>query len=180
MPPLPEFRYHPDPLRTGSVIASPDPCLVCGQARGFLYDGPIYTEHDLTGAICPWCIADGAAAEKYDATFVDSEAFPDAVPSAAIDEITTRTPGYSAWQSEHWPACCGDATVFQGPTGIQELRQRDRTLEGPLMSHIVYNMAISGGAASRLLESLNRDKGPTAYVFHCPQCLTHHFHVDWQ
>jgi uncharacterized protein CbrC (UPF0167 family) len=23
LPPLPEFRYHPDPLRTGSVIESP-------------------------------------------------------------------------------------------------------------------------------------------------------------
>ena len=178
MPRLPEFRYHPDPLATGSVIASPDPCLACGQSRGYLYDGPIYTEDGVDGALCPWCIADGSAADKFAATFVDSEAFPEGVPESAIDEITTRTPGYSAWQSERWPACCGDATVFHGPTGIQELRQRDRALEGPLMSHIVYNMAISGAAANRLIESLDRDKGPTAYVFHCPACLMHHFHVD--
>ena len=52
------------------------------------------------------------------------------------------------------------------------------TLEGPLMSHIVYNMAISGAAANRLIDSLDRDKGPTAYIFQCPQCLMHHFHID--
>ena len=178
MPPLPEFRYHPDPLRTGSVIESPDPCLVCGQARGYLYDGPIYTESDSEPAVCPWCIPDGSAAETLAPTFVDSEACAEGIPGAAIDEITTRTPGYSAWQSEVWPACCGDATVFQGPTGIQELRRTDYTLEGPLMSHIVYKMAISGAAANRLLDSLDRDKGPTAYIFQCPQCLMHHFHID--
>ncbi len=31
---LPTFKYHPDPLATGSVIESNVECVCCGQARG--------------------------------------------------------------------------------------------------------------------------------------------------
>ncbi|HEY3442857.1 MAG TPA: CbrC family protein [Paludibaculum sp.] len=71
-------------VRTGGVIESPPPCLVCNQARGYLYDGPIYTEDDPQGAVCTWCIAGDSAAGHL----------------TAIDEIATRTPGHSPWQSE--------------------------------------------------------------------------------
>ena len=34
--PLPTFRYHPDPVGTGSVKAEPDtPCLGCSRIRGY-------------------------------------------------------------------------------------------------------------------------------------------------
>ena len=34
--PLPSFRYHPDPVGTGSVKAEPDtPCLGCSRIRGY-------------------------------------------------------------------------------------------------------------------------------------------------
>ncbi|MCU9953286.1 CbrC family protein [Burkholderia pyrrocinia] len=32
---LPAFRYHPDPLATGSVIRSDARCMCCGDARGY-------------------------------------------------------------------------------------------------------------------------------------------------
>jgi uncharacterized protein CbrC (UPF0167 family) len=90
--PLPTFRYHRDPLTSGSVAASVKKCKCCKQARGFIYTGPVYAESDLDEALCPWCIADGSAAEKFVATFVDSEAFPKDAPEAAVKEIIERTP----------------------------------------------------------------------------------------
>ena len=137
---LPRFRYHPNPMETGSVIASDARCVVCGEARGFVY-------------------ADGT-------------------PEAAISEISERTPGYSAWQSEVWPSCCDDATAFVGPVGIAELRERYRELEGFVLSHIIYELAISGGAATRMLQSLRRDASPTAYLFTCLHCGQPRVHVD--
>src|SRR5512147_1560630 len=99
---LPGFRYHPDPLASGSVVASDKTCRCCGKARGYIYAGPVYAEDELEESICPWCIADGAANRKFDATFFDAEAVADEVPDAAMDEICERTPGYIAWQQGHW------------------------------------------------------------------------------
>ena len=174
---LPTFRYHPDPVKSGSVVASDKSCRVCGESRGYIYIGPIYSEEDLDEEICPWCIADGSAHDEFDATFVDDSAFSDDVPFAAAEEITERTPGFNAWQTEQWPGCCGDATAFLQPSGIKELRQ-EQELEGIAMGHIVHEMEISGGAAMRLLESLDRDKGPTAYLFQCLKCHRHHLYID--
>ena len=177
---LPAFRYHPDPIRSGSIVASPEPCRCCGTPRGYLYDAAVYAEETLQDCLCPWCIADGSAHDRFDATFVDSEAFPDGTPEAAIEEITQRTPGYSAWQSEHWPACCGDATAFLMPAGITELRKYYRAWEGNVLNHIIYEMGISGGAATRMLGSLDRNAGPTVYLFRCLVCEQPQFHIDHQ
>src|SRR5437867_876141 len=64
---FPEFPYHPDPRATGSVVVSDTSCVACGQSRGFVYAGPVYSQDELIDSLCPWCIADGSAAEKYDA-----------------------------------------------------------------------------------------------------------------
>jgi uncharacterized protein CbrC (UPF0167 family) len=176
---LPPFRYHPDPLRSGSIVASENTCRCCGQNRGYIYTVSVYAEEDLSEAICPWCIADGSAHRKFGATFVDAMAFGKNVPRRAVAEITQRTPGFGSWQPEQWPACCKDATAFLLPAGIAEIREQCRELEGDIMSHIVYGMQISGGAATRLLNSLQRDSGPTLYVFRCLNCKRHHFHVDF-
>ena len=174
---LPAFRYHPDPIGSGSFVESDQACRCCGERRGYLYAGPVYSEEDLDDTLCPWCIADGSAHEKFDATFVDSEAFAEDAPAAAVDEIVERTPGFNSFQSERWPSCCGDPGAFLGPAGIENLR-RQSGWEGAALSHIIYGMGISGGAAKRLLESLRRDTGPTAYVFQCLHCLQPLFHID--
>jgi uncharacterized protein CbrC (UPF0167 family) len=175
---LPAFRYHPNPVASGSLVESQKACRCCGKPRGYLYTGPVYCEEDLDDALCPWCIADGSAQTKFGATFVDSEAFPGDAPDQAMDEIVERTPGFNSWQSERWPCCCGDTAAFLRPAGIQELREQQE-LEGFALSHIIYEMGISGGAAKRLLESLHRDTGPTAYLFQCLHCRQYLFHVDY-
>ncbi|MCP3477328.1 CbrC family protein [Bradyrhizobium sp. CCGUVB1N3] len=175
---LPVFRYHPDPIASGSIVASGAQCVCCDQRRGFIYTGPSYCEAELDEALCPWCIADGSAHETFDASFVDEALFPDEIPREVVEEIAFRTPGFSGWQQEQWMACCCDAAAFIEPAGHAEIRARHPQLEGTLMMHIVHDHGLSGGAATRFLTSLNRDRGPTAYVFCCRHCDSKLAYID--
>ena len=129
---LPTFRYHPDPVATGSVIASKERCVCCEQETGYTYTGGIYCEEDLPGAVCPWCIADGSAARRFDAMFFDGEALSrTGAPEGVVEEITRRTPGLMSWRQE-WPLCCGDACEFHGDAnGGHPAASADPTREEP-------------------------------------------------
>ena len=51
---LPAFRYHPDPLRTGSVVAADTECVCCGESRGYVYAiAPIAEEDIEPETLCP-------------------------------------------------------------------------------------------------------------------------------
>ena len=176
---LPTFRYHPDPLASGNIAPSVAACVCCKQRRGFIYTGPTYCEDEIEDALCPWCIADGSAARKLDATFTDPACFPDAIARETIDEIACRTPGFSTWQSDKWLTCCGDAAAFLEPAGYADVRARHPQIEGTLMMYIVHELGISGGAATQMLRSLDRDHGPTAYVFACRHCDNKPAYVDY-
>ena len=111
---LPGFRYHPYPLATGSVVESDATCAACGKTRGYVYTGPVYMQ-DEPEALCPWCIADGTAAETFGAELTDfGVGVPDDVPREVLEELAFRTPGFSGWQQEHWLYHCGDAAEFHG------------------------------------------------------------------
>jgi uncharacterized protein CbrC (UPF0167 family) len=165
---LPRFRYHPQPLSSGSLQASAERCDCCGQSRGYIYAGPVYAERDPEPKICPWCIAGGAAHKRFAATFVDDAAFPGHIPEAARREIAERTPGYAAWQSERWPACCGDAAAFLSPAGARELREGGAEAEA--LRTAIEELELQPAQAGRLIASLDRDRGPTAYIFQCLHC----------
>src|SRR4051812_34567039 len=113
--PLPVFRYHPDPVSTGSVEESATPCRRCERARGWIYTGPVFAIEELDDELCPWCIDDGSAAATFDADFTDvGWGVPNDVPPEVIDEVAKRTPGFSGWQQEHWLYHCADAAAFLG------------------------------------------------------------------
>src|SRR5215471_19277004 len=169
---LPVFRYHPDPIASGSVVASGAECLCCNKRRGFIYTGPAYCEAELDGALCPWCIADGAAHETFGASFTDEALFPDGLPQEVIEEVAFRTPGFSGWQQEKWLACCGDAAAFVEAAGRAELRARHSRLHGVLMTYIVEEFGIAGSEAGGFLNLLAPDFRPTAYIFSCGDCRT--------
>ncbi len=95
---LPEFPYHPDPVATGCVEKSDATCLSCEQARGLIYTGPVYAVEELVDCLCPWCIADGSAAARFDAAFTDHLPVYGNVSEAVVAAVTTRTPGFSGWQ----------------------------------------------------------------------------------
>lgn len=116
---LPAFRYHPDPLATGSVVESGETCVCCVEARGYVYVGPVYGDDDVSGRICPWCIADGSAADEYEAEFTDTGAdVADDVDESVLEELGRRTPGFEAWQGDHWLYHCGDAAAYVGQASV--------------------------------------------------------------
>ena len=45
---LPQFKYHPAPLTTGSIAPSDEVCEVCGRVRGYVYRGGTYGLRELT------------------------------------------------------------------------------------------------------------------------------------
>lgn len=175
---LPNFRHHPDPVASGSIVAADAECACCKHARGFIYVGPAYNEGSLEAAICPWCIADGSAHKQLDVTFVDSEAFDEDATDDVMRMICERTPGFNAWQGEQWPSCCGEPAAFVTPAGADDIRTTYLRLEGSLMMYVVHQMGISGGAAKQLLGSLKRDHSPTAFIFKCLHCDNMPAYID--
>ena len=159
---LPHFRYHPDPIATGSIKKSDRKCLVCGQARGYIYYGAIYIEGREYGeCICPWCIADGSAHEKLGVEFNDYYAigtYGNTIPRAVIEEVAYRTPGFSSWQPKEWPSHCDDAAAFLGRVGYAELVEYGEAA----FEAIIY--------PEELMETLDKDGSPTGYLFQCRHC----------
>ena len=168
---LPQFPYHPDPLATGSIVASGNVCRSCGQNRGYIYVGPAYAVEELGEAICPWCIADGSAAARFEVEFVDAAGVGGygrwaAVPPTVVDEVSRRTPGFSGWQQEQWWTHCGDAAEFLGHAGRAELER-----QWPEAIAAVREEAESNDVEwDEYYSSLDRELGPTAYIFRCRHC----------
>ena len=171
---LPEFPYHPDPVATGSVERSQATCRACGRARGFIYTGPVYAIEELDDSFCPWCIANGSAAGKFDAEFTDvGIGVPDDVPSDVLDAVARRTPGFMGWQQEHWLYHCGDAAAFLGRAGRTELDPYPDALE-----MIREETGLAGDDAEEYLDALDKDGAPTAYLFRCRVCGAHVAYSD--
>jgi uncharacterized protein len=174
---LPRFRYHPDPVATGSVEPSDEPCEVCGQARGFVYAGPVYSEIADEPTVCPWCIADGSAARTFDAEFTYvGLGVPDDVPAGVVEEIAYRTPGFPAWQQDHWLYHCGDGGAFLGAVGRADLDGFPDALDCLRHEHDEFDWAPED--VEEYLDSLSAAGSPTAYLFRCTGCGTHLAYSD--
>jgi len=164
---LPVFKYHPDPLATGSIIESDVECVCCGQVRGYIYTGPVYAIEDYDECICPWCISDGSAHAKLGASFTDEESIGDEVPDTVIEEVAFRTPGFSGWQQEQWWTHCSDAAQFIGRAGQKELM----ALGPQAIAAIQDSTGLSDGPEwDKFFAALSKDSSPTAYVFRCTKC----------
>lgn len=168
---LPMFRYHPDPVGTGYVEPSSTACVACGRERGFIYTGPVYATDSPRSGICPWCIADGSAAERFDAIFTDDWGTPADVPLPVLDEITRRTPGFSAWQQARWLYHCADGCAFLGAVGRRELDPYPDAIEGLLHENDQFGWTAEDSQA--YVNRLKASGQPTAYLFRCLHCGTH-------
>ena len=171
---IPVFKYHPDSISTGFIERSNVRCECCGQQRGFIYTGPVYSVEELSECICPWCIDDGSAHTKFDAEFTDAAGIGgylalSVLPPAVIDEVAFRTPGFSGWQQEHWLACCGDAAAFVGLAGRTELEER----WPEAVAAIHQECGLEGSEWQGYFHALDKVGSPTAYVFQCLHCGRH-------
>jgi uncharacterized protein len=173
---LPQFKYHPDPVGNGLVIKSDRTCQCCGKGRGFIYRGPIYSVHDLDGGICPWCIADGSAAAKFNATFTDDVPLLEGgdLDPAIVEEIIMRTPGYIGWQQEAWQTHCSDACAYMGFPTHEELNG--------VLAEAVITMTEDLGIPEKTWQTMHKAFVPGGfqpqgrvglYKFRCLHCGTH-------
>jgi hypothetical protein len=170
---LPVFKYHPDPVSTGSFVRSEATCLACQSLRGWIYVGPTYCLTDIDEQLCPWCIADGTAHLKFGAEFVDPLAVGDfgkwqSVPKPVLDEVCYRTPSFNGWQQERWFTHCDDAAVFLGCFGKRELESMDRAAYEAIKLESGY----SGEEWDFYFNRMDASYGPTAYLFRCRHCST--------
>ncbi|MFK4101372.1 CbrC family protein [Streptomyces sp. NPDC019531] len=169
-PVLPRFPYHPNPVATGSVTTSDSPCVCCGQERGWVYTGPVYAADAPDSGICPYCIAFGKAAERYDASFADG--IEGDVPEDVVTAVLRRTPGFFAWQSPHWLTHCGDGAEFLGAAGARELKEHPDAVDHLRAQWPDHRF-------DGFLASLDKDDQPTAYLFRCRVCATHLAYADF-
>ena len=143
---------------------------MCGRSRGYIYVGPVYAVDALEESVCPWCIADGSAAARFEAIFTDDQPVPADVRAEIVETVTTRTPGFSGWQQEHWLYHCRDAAAFMGAVGWSELQSHPAALDD-----LRRGYADAGWSAEQIeeyLRSLDREGTPTAYLFQCRHCGT--------
>ena len=168
---LPSFRYHQDPVATGSVATSDKQCACCERVRGYIYTGPVYSNDVHEEDICPWCIADGSAHEKLDAEFLDAAGVGgygdwEVVPDLVCDQVAQRTPGFIGWQQEKWFTCCGDAGCFTGRAGYKELLAQGAAA----IEAIRVESQLEGKEWEEYFKALDTEAEPTAYLFRCLHC----------
>ncbi len=173
--PLPDFRYHPDPISTGSVTASGDVCMCCSKARGFIYTATVRGRLETEGGLCPWCIANGKAASKFDCFFSDEHPLTQAgVPRPIVIEVTRRTPGYNSWQDEVWLACCEDACIFRGDATVSELA----ALQGDPLAQLQREWPISPTRWAEFVKHYVPGGGMAVYRFDCRHCGRTRYGLD--
>jgi uncharacterized protein CbrC (UPF0167 family) len=171
---LPRFKYHPDPLSTGSIVASNEVCEVCQQARGFVYAVPVYCLHQPK-AVCPWCIADGSAARALEAMFSDDDPLiSGGIPEAVVEEVTRRTPGYASWQQEVWMTHCGDACAFLGDASKETVS----SLAGTEREALLHREGLRQADWERVAAGYEPGGDPAVYHFRCLHCGTSVFALD--
>jgi uncharacterized protein CbrC (UPF0167 family) len=98
----------------------------------------------------------------------------DAVPSAVINEVAFRTPGFNGWQQERCWTHCGDAAVFLGRAGYIEIE----TYGSGLRSTLQREIQMEGDLWKKYFMKLNKNVSPTAYVFRCIHCGTYGGYSD--
>ncbi|MGY5959203.1 PF03691 family colicin E2 tolerance protein CbrC [Kosakonia sp. BK9b] len=179
--PLPVFKYHPQPLETGVFFDDKIvTCACCQQSTGVYYTNPFYSREEID-YLCPWCIADGSAAQKFDGSFQDEASidgvegefdyegeftgFKNPWPEASLIELTERTPGYCGWQQEHWLAHCNDFCAFVGYVGWEEIADKlDQFVDLHADCHAI------GIEYDKLAQYLRDGGDCQGYLFRCLHC----------
>lgn len=168
-----KFKYHPDPVATGSIELKETDCPVCGKHSDYCYVGPFYCRDQIEG-ICPDCIADGSAAKKYQGEFTsDDDCEVDS--NDYKDDLIHKTPGFYGIQQEHWLSHCNDFCEFLGEVswdrivelGIEEAIEEDYKENYPDdfdFEDIKQSLKIGGYIAG--------------YLFRCLHCGKYRLYVD--
>jgi len=176
---LPNFRFHPDPISTGAFVENKDEveCPVCHKQTEYVYAGPFYSKEKYDHEICPWCIASGKAAEKFDGTFQDGAIGPgieSEISEDELDELIHRTPGYVSWQGERWLVHCGSPCAFMDYVGWDEIKDHlDRFIDLEEDSQTAFGFGVN-----QLSEFLYNGGDCQGYLFECIHCHGYRLYID--
>lgn len=197
----PTFTYYPDPVAGGAFRETTDPCPCCGEVRGWGYTRTPFCRGESPENLCPWCIADGSASQKYgtdgrgaeftgdlfeivrdDAGAVTEFASPffgePTVPPEKSRELAYRTPGFMTWQEPQWLACCSTPAQYLGqPTGaeLKQLDDLDNVLE---CLRVSSRWGADRTAAEDRLKTVGPDESEVVYLFRCSGCGRHVAYSD--
>ena len=170
---------------TGSIFFEQEEgqCSVCSAQRSLRYTSSFYSVEEPE-YLCPWCIADGSAAAKYNGEFNDyagiegvsvdpASTDETTIPKALLLQVSERTPSYSSWQQEVWLTHCGEPCAF--------IDYADAEMIAPLLKELQDDIATIehgfGVEPKYLLECLNSG-GLAGYLFRCVICGQHRLHTD--
>jgi uncharacterized protein CbrC (UPF0167 family) len=171
---LPRFKYNLKPLDNKIIIRRSAVCPVCNKETDYVYEGFFYSEKDIEN-ICPWCIANGEAAAKYNGEFQNTALCENVESSRYIDELIHRTPGYIGWQQEKWLSHCGDFCTFVGYVDGQEiLHLLDKLREDLERTKIAYDLT-----EEELERHLQNNSNLQGYLFKCVICGKLRLAIDY-
>ena len=168
---LPHFIYHPDPLATGSFVEGEAKlCPSCGKESNIYYDLIPYCIEDIE-YLCPMCIANGQAAKKFDAEFIQDAEWQGELDPEKDKLLFCQTPGYSSWQGENWLSCCQDYCAYLGTVGTREL------MDMGIAEQVLADYE-ERGEYQDIEEYLVKDGSLCGYLFRCLHCQKYQIWVD--
>lgn len=165
---LPRFRYHPNPLVTQAFKEKdiPETYDCCGRPTNIVYTGPFYSVENIN-YLCPECIANGSAAQKFDGEFQDEYSVDNVSDKARLDELIHRTPGYCGWQQEYWRAHCDDFCAFLGYVGAKELMALG------IMDEVLHDPVWDEWQKDIIQNEMVNESSIQGYLFQCLHCGKH-------
>lgn len=170
---FPTFLYHKNPIETGAFDQCEQQiCECCGEETIFIYVSTIYAVEDPE-ILCPWCIADGTASEKYEAAFTGEVA--GTVSSTIEDIILHKTPGYIGNQEEIWLTHCKDACCFLGTVNWQDIQNLG--IEEEIVKYYDTYEHYNDLDIPTLKKGL-KSGHVSAYLFKCLHCNQYLLHND--
>jgi hypothetical protein len=129
----------------------------------------------LERSICPWCIASGDAARRFDCSFTDPWSLvAGAVPREVVTIVERHTPGYTSWQSEEWRHHCGDACAFLGDVPTDRLA----TLQTDGLRELFEEHGLDTEAWAAIQARYMPGGDPALYVFKCLHCDRELYNMD--
>ena len=168
---LPHFIYHPDPLATGAFVEGEAKlCPSCGKESNIYYNLMPYCIDNIKN-LCPFCIANGLAAKKFDAEFVQDAEGQGELDPEKDHLLFCQTPGYFSWQGEYWLSCCQDYCAYLGTVGTRELKAMG------IAEQVLADYEESGGYQD-IEEYLVKDGSLCGYLFRCLHCQKYQIWVD--
>lgn len=172
---LPFFKYHPDPLATGMIEKKEIVCECCEKPSAYAYAQGLYSIRRVE-FICPWCIADGSAAQKFEGEFVDAHPLcAGHLEPSIIEEVSKRTPGYISWQGDVWQVHCNDACEFHGDAHKHDLE----ALTGESLQEFLTTYYMDEEFWDDLKESYKKGGDPAIYKFKCRHCAQLIYTMDF-